>query len=337
VVLRALVALALALSFLLTVPRVSAQTAADRRALIEQAQARAEAGDAAGAITLAERAQQIQASPSLAQFLAELREATGDAAGALADAMTCEDAATADRRARDRARLIRECHAMRERLEGEVGRVIVHPPSGAPSDLVIRVGGRVIAPVLYDVPAVVNAGEATVEATASGFCPFRASATIAVGAAATEVAIALRPDHPTACPADPTDAAPEGPQAHHLMPVRSSSGGGLDGFMPFAIGTAVATGVFLITAIALTAASDGRAQYYNQQCTADPTLDGCAGVLSEYNGEFDAAIAFWVLTGVAAAASGVLFVLELTRPHPAATAEALLSCGARGLGLACSF
>lgn len=320
----------------LTVTHASAQTAADRRALIEQAQVRAEAGDPAGAVTLAERAQQIQASPSLSQFLAEMREAAGDRAGALSDAMTCEDAATADRRARDRARLIRECRAMRERLEGEVGRVIVHPPSGAPADLVIRVGGRVIAPVLYDVPAVVNAGEQTVEASATGFCAFTTTTTIAPGTAAVEVSITLTPDHPAACPAP--GGEPAGPQAHHLMATHSSGGGGgLEGFMPFAIGAAAATGVFLITAIALTVASDGRAQYYNQQCTADPTLEGCAGVLSEYNGEYDAAIAFWVLTGVAAAASGVLFVLELTRPHPAPEGDAALACGMRGLGVACHF
>ncbi len=165
----------LALALALTTPRLaSAQSAAanaTRRALIDQAAAAREAGDHARAIDLAQRASEIRMSVSLRMFLAEEQSAVGQITAAMDNAETCTREVRTEPNVTDREGVGARCRTLLETLTGRVAHVIVRVPDGV-RGVQVHVAGDTIPSALWNMPYVVNPGDAVVDASGPGGTTF---------------------------------------------------------------------------------------------------------------------------------------------------------------------
>lgn len=142
-----------------------------------------------------------------------------------------------------------------------------------------------------------------------------ASATVSLveGASASRVTLHL----PVIEASEPvTDAEPVLEPEPVVTPIEEPTSTRPD-YLPYYLATGIAAGVFLGAGIGLQVAADDRAQTYNRFCL-DPTMPyaGCGSVRSEYDGLFGAAIAGYVLAGLATVGLVTVIAIDLTsRPR----------------------
>lgn len=167
-------------------PRAAwAQTEAElatRRELLTQAQQRFEQSDFDRALDLAQRAGQIQMTPSVRAFLADTQRQLRHYVEAQVMADRCVREANADERLTNRERILALCTEVSAEARSRASRVVVEVPANAPADFRVLVNGQVLNPALYGVSYLVNPGTVLVAATATGRAPFEARLEAASGA-----------------------------------------------------------------------------------------------------------------------------------------------------------
>lgn len=151
----------------------SPEQLATRRQLIDEATRRGSAGDHAGAIELALRAERIQSSTSLKSFLATQMNAVGRHTAAFAYADQCRIEALGTPALRNREALLEECTRQLQLARSRVGQVLVRLPDRSPSGAIVRVNGTVLSEALLGVPYMVDPGDVSIEAIAPDRAPFR--------------------------------------------------------------------------------------------------------------------------------------------------------------------
>ena len=185
--------------------------------------------------------------------------------------------------------------------------VVNHQPAGVTPLAHLR-----LAPGRYDV-----------EVTIDGASPITRSLDLAAG----ERSESFGASSPTASP-EPTAA-----QTSNLEPEAPRKG-----LRPFIIGAAAGGGVLLLGGIAGVIWANERSNTYNDAKCGGTTKPGCAGTLSQYNAARDIEIVGFVGAGLAAAATGVLLLLD-TRSQPTTHAPAIgmgtWTCSVPGLSVSC--
>ena len=140
---------------------------ATRRVLLEQAQTAHSAGDFAHALDLAERAGQIEMTPSLQWFIAQQQEQLGHFAGAMGTAVSCVRDVEAIPNVANHDQILAQCREMGRSLRTRVGLVTVQVPASHPPGLTVLLNNQPIMdhlPQLWNVPSVVTPGVISVVA-----------------------------------------------------------------------------------------------------------------------------------------------------------------------------
>lgn len=322
----------LALVFgLLTAPAVAmAQTdqeVAARRVLLDHAEASRAAGRHAEALDLYLRAGRIQMTPSVRAFIAEEQSQTGQLVDALGSADQCLRELGGAATVNNREAIELHCRTLLNALRPRIGELVVRVPTPAPQGLQITVGGAVLNPALYDVPAAANPGDVDVVASVHGAERWRATAHIVAREAAT-VQIVLAPEPPaTPTVTRPPDARaparvvnPPGP-----TPTRSLDDPGR-GFRTAAWVALGGAGAGVITGTVALIVQRVRAGEFNAQ--AYPVND-CGPQCVEQRTRAEAAsTAAWAGYGVGIGLGVASAVLLLTAPSPTRRAVGRVRCGA---------
>ena len=198
---------------------------ATRRALIEQAERSRDAGLHDVALDLAQRAAQVEITPSLRLFIAQEQYAIGRIAEALGNADACARESDATPASSHRDVVHSTCEALVTMLRERVGTIVVSIATPPPDGLVVMLDSHPLPSTFWNVPYVVTPGTVRIEANAPGFsAPIVRSATVTARAQVT-IAIESGPASSTAPPvldvhAEPahvpvhrtrTDARPLGP------------------------------------------------------------------------------------------------------------------------------
>ncbi len=167
---------------------------ASRRALIDRATAARNGGRHPEALELAQRAAQIQMTPSLRLFIMQAQTQVGQLAEAYSSAIACQSEASRDTAASAQT-ITRLCTESINTLQARVGRVAV-TVSPAVEGLHVFVGNRELHSALLGQDYVVTPGEVSIRVEAAGYRT--ASRTVTVNAAASlPIQIALERDVPT--------------------------------------------------------------------------------------------------------------------------------------------
>lgn len=156
-----------------------------RRQLLQQATEAQSAGRTQDALSLAQRAEQIEATAGTRLLVTQLRAQLGQYVEAMSSAELCLREVDADRQttARNRAAIRERCETLQREVRAHVGALVIEVPSDAPAGLRVSVNGAELNPALYGVPRPVVAGEVVVVATVSGVAPGTQRVTVAAGAA----------------------------------------------------------------------------------------------------------------------------------------------------------
>jgi hypothetical protein len=157
------------------------QRNAARRGLLSDAQAASEHGDHATALQLANRAGQIEMTPSVRLFIAQEQLALSQLVDAYGTADFCVRDVEHDTTVRNRDAILRSCHELLDRIGPQLARIVVHVPEPLPPGFVVRVAGVVLNPAFYGVPYRVAPGSITVETLADGHAVVRQAVTAPAG------------------------------------------------------------------------------------------------------------------------------------------------------------
>ncbi len=323
---------------------VGAQTdpalVAQLRALIVEAQAARRAGDHQRAADLASRALEIESSPSLQRFAAEEQAASGSLAAALGSAELCVREAERDGSARDAAVHAGACRTLAESLRARVARLVVRTPADSPADLEVRVRGSPHVRALWDTATLVDPGRVVVEATATGFEPFRAELEIAEGTQA-EILIALQPlqavlppdavvvPEPSSAPIEAPSEAPIAPPMP--VPVHDDTFDDVGAPVVIGLGAAAAAagiGVYVARGDAITER--------DSRCARLPLILDCAtdaGVIAAHDravGLDAASAALWIAGGTLVAAGVTWLIVDIATEGGGPSASASLRASADG-------
>lgn len=162
---------------------------ASRRALIDRATAERRAGRHDEALELAQRAAQIQWTPSLRLFVMQEQVATGALVDAYGSALTCQSEAARDR-APSAQTIAQLCAEATSTLRAQVGRVVLRL-TPAREDVQVFVGSREVPPLLLGHEYVVTPGTMLVRAQGPSIEPVEREIVVAPGAS-VDLELALR-------------------------------------------------------------------------------------------------------------------------------------------------
>jgi hypothetical protein len=160
---------------------VSAQDAAVRRQLISDAQRAAGAGNHEQAFNLAERASQIEMTPSLRLFLAQEANVLRRFVVAIGHADLCLREVGAMPTLNNRQRIIDGCTAAQTAANAAIGRVLLRVPSPAPAGTTVTINGTPVNPATWGVAMPVDPGTLRVVARANGMETFELELNVASG------------------------------------------------------------------------------------------------------------------------------------------------------------
>ena len=254
-------AVSLVLALVAVAPPGHAQEAV-RRELLVQAQGAQSRGDHARALDFAQRAAQLEVTPSLQMFIAQEEQALGQLAEALDAAERCQRTTERDTAARNRDEILRVCRELVSSLQPRVGRITVSVPASAPAGLRVTVAGRELVAALYNVPYIVTPGSVVVEASALGRMPLHRALTVTAGERAT-VEIVL-PVAPVVTEARVPDA--------RVAPVPAG------GVPAGAIAALAVGGVALATGGVFAALRAGAVSAFESTYCSGPTYDHCMNI-----------------------------------------------------------
>lgn len=255
---------------------LSSEQVAARRGLIEGAQSAREAGDHARALDLASRAGELKMSVSLRRFIAEEQLATGQFAGALGSAELCVREARTEAPKDDHSKA---CEALVVAAKPRVAALVIQPKAPLPG-LRVTVAGQAVPAALLGQKYLVNPGQVTVEASAEGYLPFRATVSAQAG---TELQVIVDPK----------------PKPKEKLAPKKDGGFVLSPLLPIGAGVAVAGG-----AVALGFGVSGQLALadYEDRCTVAGAPRSCVAEQSELQSDLDGrAIAFDVALSLAGA------------------------------------
>ena len=175
-----------------------------RRQLIADAEKAHNAGDHARALSLAQRASALEATPSLHYFIAREEEETGALADGYGTAQQCELEAQHDPQLRGRDEILKKCREIESRLKERVGYVVVDVKD-RPTGLRVKLSGQDLNEAALGIPYVITPGTVVVEATAPAHSPYRIEIAVPEGKT-VNVSVTLAPQVPEAvatnsCPA----------------------------------------------------------------------------------------------------------------------------------------
>ncbi len=160
---------------------VSAQDAAVRRQLIDDAQRATQAGNHEQAFNLAERASQIEMTPSLRLFLAQEANALHRHVVAIGHADLCLREVGTMAAVNNRARIIEACTAAQTTARASIGRVLVRVPTPTPAGASVTINGTALNPATWGVATPVDPGTIRVAASANGQENFEFEVNVASG------------------------------------------------------------------------------------------------------------------------------------------------------------
>jgi hypothetical protein len=171
-----------------TDPRVTAA----RRALIEDAQRARQAGDHRQALTLAQRAIEMQPSPTLRRFVAEELLANRRFAESAGMAELCEGDFRQTAPSRARNEHIAACQAVRAEASAHTARIVLRFEPALPADGRVTVNDAPLPTALWGVPALVDEGSVVIEVSHPRFQVVQRQVTVGAGTT-VDVAVALTP------------------------------------------------------------------------------------------------------------------------------------------------
>lgn len=177
---------------------------ASRRALIERATAARTAGRHQEALDLAQRAAQIQMTPSLRLFVMQEQTQVGQLAEAYSSAIACQSEAARDTAASAQT-IARLCTESVNSLQNRVGRVIV-TVTPAVEGVRVFVANRELHSVLFGQDYVVTPGEVSVRAEAAGYRSVSRTVTVGAGASMAVPLALEREAQPDTSVSTPPDA-----------------------------------------------------------------------------------------------------------------------------------
>jgi hypothetical protein len=160
---------------------VSAQDAAVRRQLISDAQRAAAAGNHEQAFNLAERASQIEMTPSLRLFLAQEANVLRRFVVAIGHADLCLREVGAMPTLNNRQRIVDGCTSAQTAANAAIGRVLLRVPSPAPAGTTVTINGNTVNPATWGVAMPVDPGTLRVVARANGMETFELELNVASG------------------------------------------------------------------------------------------------------------------------------------------------------------
>lgn len=311
----------LALLAALTFPSVtSAQSSAElaaRRLLVERAEAARHDGHDAEALDLAQRAGQIQMTPSLRMFIASEEMQLGRLAEAFGSADLCLREVEANPAAHNHDAVRDACRGIQSDLRPRLGQLVVTPPSSPADALRVTVAGTTLTPALYGAPTVVTPGDVAVATTATGRAPW--STTVRVDAGQT-ASVRAELGAVIATPVTP-----------HPPVVRSGGTQRALGWVAAGVAALAVGGGVTALLLREGAVSDHAAA----SCTRDDPRDVCTGALRDGDTEQALAITGFAVGGALAVTSVVLLLTAPSRPRAEVTTGMRCSPGPGVLGLAC--
>lgn len=210
---RTAAAFALCSALALAARPASAQTGPDdatRRELIQQADGAQRAGLHAQALAFGVEAGRIRWSPSLRMLVAQEHQTLGHTLDALDAATMCVIEAEADRRLRNRARILTACRAVVAQTEAMVGRVRLALPDDRPPNLRVTINGQEVPSSQLGASIPVLAGHAEVVGEGDGVLPSRSGLDV-VARVEAQVRLSFRPVPPPPPPAPVVAPAPPPP------------------------------------------------------------------------------------------------------------------------------
>ncbi|MFO0556438.1 MAG: hypothetical protein U0269_00325 [Polyangiales bacterium] len=274
---RLALTLALALTPSIAAAQLDPRATAARRALIEDAQRARRAGDHTQALTLATRAFEIQASPTLRRFLAEELLQNRRFADAAGMAELCESDMRAQTASRDRAEHIAACQSVRREASTHTARLLLRFEPPLPPDATVTVNDGAVAPALWGVPALVDEGSAVIEVRHPRFQVVQRQVTIGAGTT-VEVAITLEPvaaqtvSTPTPRETEPARRPPldrQTPDPRPIDPPRARAPQVLTSMSPLLPTGAALGGLGIATSVALYVAAASVAGEFDRACFAN--------------------------------------------------------------------
>ena len=282
-----------------------ADEAADRRALLMDAQAARKSGDHASALALAQRAAEIRTSSSLLRFIAEENLALDDPVSAFQTANECIHFAERERPSPNREAVLEGCRFLVKTMRGRVGlvRVIVE---GGGTD------ARVTINAVERDPSrswAVAPGTVAIEASAPGHETARDRRDVEPGGE-LEVTLALRPE--VEAPPDPASTVPPS-QSRARAPDRPTldrAGSVADGAPSRLLGTtlAIGGGVLALGAGVTYLVSNGRFNDLREEC-ADGRCPSDAQDEKSRIETLDTVALVGAITGVALVGGGVTLLV----------------------------
>lgn len=286
----------------------SPEAMAARRDLIQQAQAKREAGDHAAALDLASRAGKIQMSVSLRRFLAEEHKALGSVAQGLGTAEQCEREAHAA--GPDADVHAEACHKLVEELRPLVGYVVLRPVQ-KPDGLTIGVAGSDVPAPLWETRYPVTPGAVAVEAKAPAHKPYSSKVEVVRGAI-VDVPIKLTPEPIAQTPSGIGPEAPPPATKWKMSPL-----------LPIGAGAAV---VGFAVAGTLAIVSNGKLSDYKSRCVVAGAPASCAGDQTSLQSTLDGN-AIFIDVGLAVGIAGLVvggvgLYMSGDRPVSTSTASA---------------
>ena len=305
----------------LSIPSLaSAQSSAElaaRRLLVERAEAARQQGHDAEALDLAQRAAQIQMTPSLRMFIASEEMQLGRLAEAFGSADLCLREVEANPAALNHDAVRDACRGFQTDLRARIGQLVVTVPTPTPEGLRVTVAGTALNPALYGAPTVVTPGDVVVATTADGHQPWTSTVHVTAGQTANVSA-----EIGAVIPTSPTP---------HPPVVRSGSTQRVIAWV--AAGGAVLA--FGGAAIALGLREGEVSDHAAASCTLNDPREVCTSAQSRGDTEQTLAITGFAVGGALAVTSAVLFLTAPSRPRAATTSSVNCGAGPGTLGVAC--
>ncbi len=320
---------------------------ASRRALIDRATAARTAGRHAEALDLAQRAAQIQMTPSLRLFVMQEQTQVGQLAEAYSSAIACQSEAARDT-ATSALTIARLCADSVNTLQGRVGRVVV-TVTPAVDGVRVYVANRELHAALLGQEYVVTPGAISVRAELSGHRTASRDVTVVAGASMPVALVLEREAAPQQTVVTPPDthgsesntvSTPNNTDPATARPIETPAGGGAigagqgagsssaprAGARPLNVGAIVTTatgGAILVGGSVLLGLGASATAEYDQLCTPRCTQNSVTMGRAAYeraNTMFAAGIA-GVAIGGAVAVGGLVWML-VARPRSAPTTTA---------------
>ncbi len=299
-----------------------------RRQLIEQATEAQTAGRTREALSLAQRAEAIEATAGTRLLVAQLREQLGQHVEALSSVELCLREVDHDTQttARNRAAIRERCEALQREVRTHVGTLVVEVPSEAPGDLRVTVNGAELPAALYGIARPVVVGDAEVIVRVAGGASHTDRVTVTASAPARlRVEVPRNEEaHTDARPTPPLVVTPQRDEPANTGSTRRTLGLVLGGVGVAMLGGAVVSGLMFQSTYS---------DYEQQRCADIPPIAACQ---DQYDRLEALNIASWVgyVGGGVLAATGV--VLFVTAPRSQRREQSLrCGLGPGTVGVAC--